>query len=150
MVIAAPLASACLLSLVLLAACSVGDDKASVEPGKASTGATIVADGERVEVARLIEAVSGLCEAREQASKTPAAAKTTYGRRSKNGVEATIKALRSSHAGLATAVTEAFDRVEADLLTQPPAPTLADDLGQLGERMRRGLAALGITTKNCP
>lgn len=137
---------ACLLSLVLLGACSIGDDEASV----GGTGATIMADGQQVDAARLIDAVSGLCEARQQAPTTPAAARATYDRRSKYGVEATIQALRSSDAVLASAITEARDRVEADLATQPPAPTLADDLAHLSERMRRGLAALGVTTQACP
>lgn len=102
-----------------------------------------------MEVARLTDAVAGLCQARRQAATDPRAAKATYDRLSRYGVDTTVRLLQPSYSLTAAAVTKAAERVRADLATEPANPTLADDLGRLTEELRRGLARLGITTMTC-
>ena len=64
--------SACLLPVALGSGCSPGDDDRGAW-SRAPT--TIVADGQTIAVAPLIEALAGLCQARLVAATDPPAAK---------------------------------------------------------------------------
>ena len=132
----------CLLVLVVMAGCSRGDRD---PPGPR----TVAVDAEEVESNGLAAAVAGLCLAREQASGDARAAKATYERRSRVGVDATARALQDSYSIAASAVADASQVVEADFAADPPRPTLAVNLARLTEVTREGLALLGISTPAC-
>ena len=125
-----------------MAGCSGGDGD---PPGPR----TVAVDAEEVESNGLAAAVAGLCLAREQASGDARAAKATYERRSRVGVDATVRALQDSYSIAASAVAHASDVVEADVATDPPRPTLVVNLTRLTEVTREGLALLGISTPAC-
>lgn len=97
----------------------------------------------------LAGAVSGLCLAHRQASTDPRAAKATYHGRARNGVEVTARALQGSYSILASRLAEAAAAVEADLVPDPPRPSLGVSIAGLIERMREGVARLGIPTPAC-
>lgn len=141
--------SAGLLAVFLVAGCSWGDGRASFGRSGSRAPATIAVGGETVEVARLTEAVSGLCQARQQAATDPRAAKATYDRRSRYGVDTMARLLPPSDAATAAALTKAAEQVQADLAPAPASATLTDGLGRLTEELRRGLARLGIATGAC-
>lgn len=131
---------ACLLSLALASGCSPGDD---VRGARDPAPATIVVDGETIDVGILVEAVAGLCQARQEAVTDTRTAKATYDRRSKQGVATVARVLQRSSAILASSVAEAVQRVEA------AGASIADDLARLTELVREGMARLGITTAPC-
>ncbi len=109
-----------------------------------------VVQGEQAAVSKeLAQTVAGLCVARSQASTDPEAAKATYARSSAR-IETATRALRPSYSLAASNLTEARALVEADLATDPPRRTLFLNLGLLTERMREGLARLGIRSSPCP
>ncbi len=133
----------CLLVVVVIAGCSRG-------AGDPPEPRTVAVDAEEVESNGLAAALAGLCLAREQASGDARAAKETYERRSRVGVDATARALQDSYSIAASAVAELAQVVEADFATDPPRPSLVLDLARLAEVMREGLARLGILTRPCP
>ncbi len=138
---------ALLLPLALASGCSAGGHDAQPPP---QPPVTIVVDGETVEVAPLFEAVSGLCQARQEARTDGRAAMGTYARRSRFGVDTTTRILERSNAFLAGAMTSAVARVQAGLAADPVQPSVEGDLARLTELMREGLARLGVTTSACP
>ena len=131
-----------MLVVVVMAGCSRGD-------GELPGPRTVAVDAKEVESNGLADAVAGLCLAREQASGDARAAKATYERRSRVGVDLTARALRDSYSIAASAVAQASDVVEADVSTDPPRPTLVVNLARLTEVTREGLALLGISTPAC-
>ena len=131
---------ACLLPLALASGCSPGDD---VRGARDPAPVTIVVDGETIDVGTLVEAVAGLCEARQEAATDTRTAKATYDGRSKHGVATVARVLQRSYATVASSVVEALQRVEA------AGPSIADDLARLTELVRDGMARLGITTAPC-
>lgn len=110
---------------------------------------TIVVDGETVDVRLLMEAVAGLCQARQEAATDARTAKAGFERRSRDGVAAVGRVLQRSNAILASSMTAAVERVEAGLAADPPGGSVVDDLARLTELVREGLARLGITTAAC-
>lgn len=111
---------------------------------------TIMVDGQAIDVARLVEAVDGLCEARQEAAVAPTAAKATYDRRAHDVVDATAQALLSSYELLASSITEVVGRLEAAMATDAARAAMADELARLTGLMREALARLGVTTGACP
>jgi hypothetical protein len=105
-------------------------------------------DGRAVETDELTQTVAELCRARLEAFSDPRAAKATY-ERSRAGIETATRALAPSYALAAASLAEARDAVEGDLAPDPPRPTLDLNLGLLTERMRAGLARLGIRSAPC-
>lgn len=99
--------------------------------------------------APLIDAVAGLCQARDQLRTDPRAAKATYDRRSRDGVHTTARTLQDSYSLLATDMSRAAELVEADLANEPQGASLSDNLARLTATMREGLARLGIPTDAC-
>ncbi len=139
-------AGACLLPVVLAFSCSGRDD---APPAEAHAPTTIVVDQQTIEVAPLTEAVAGLCQARVEAANDTRAATTTYDRRSRPGIDTTVRLLQPSNARLASSLVAAIERVEADLAAGPASPALASDLARLTELLREGLARLGLPTPAC-
>ncbi len=140
------LVCACLLPVALASGCSPGDDDRGAR-SRAST--TIVVDGETIDVAPLTEALAGLCQARLQAASDAPAAKATYDRRARSGVETVARVLQRSYAVLASSMATAVERVRGDATAEPARPSLPEDLGRLSELMREGLARLGVPTPPC-
>lgn len=135
---------ACVLPVALAAGCSPRDDSsASIARATKRTPTTIVVDGQTVDVDQLRAALTGLCQAGREAATDPKAAKATYDRRAQDGVDATVRALRSSYSIVASSMTETVERVEAG------DTTLADNLTRLAQLTREGLARLGVTTSPC-
>lgn len=128
-----------------LVACtsSEGERPAATQPPT-----TVVVDGQTIEVAPLIEAVDGLCQAREEAAEA-GRARATYDRRSRPGIDTAAQVLRRSNAGLASSLTTAVERVQSGLAAGSAMASLGDDLARLTELMREGLARLGVTTSAC-
>ena len=141
-----PRACACLLSLGLASGCSPGHEARGAQPGPSPT---IVVDGMTLEVSRLTEAVAGLCQARREAATDAQAAKDTFSRRSEYGVDMTTRILQGSHRFLAGSMAKAVERLRADLAGEQGTKLLYDDLGQLVELTREGLARFGIVTRAC-
>ena len=136
---------ACLLPLALASGCSPGDD---VRGARGQAPATIVVDGETIEVAPLTEAVAGLCQARQEAATDARSAKASY-ERSRDGVATVGRLLQRSYAVLASSVTASAERVETDLAADPAGASVVDGLARLTELVREGIARLGITTDAC-
>lgn len=144
-------AALALTAVVLAGGCSPADrSRATMARTTPTTSVTIVLDGQAIDVARLVDAVDGLCEAREEAAAAPTAAKATYDRRAHDVVDATAQALLSSYQLLASSITEVVGRLEAAMATEAARAALADDLARLIGLMREGLARLGVTTGACP
>lgn len=131
---------ACLVPLALASGCSPGDD---VRGARDSAPVTIVVDGETIDVGIVVEAVAGLCQARQEAATDTRTAKATYDRRSTHGVATVVRVLQRSYAILASSVAEAVQRVEA------AGVSVVDDLARLTELVREGVARLGIATAAC-
>ena len=137
--------------MVLLAvatACSSGDAGRAGRAQGEEPPVTVVVDGRVLETARLVDAVSGLCQAGREAASDPRAAKATYDRRAHEGLVATVAALRSSYSLLASRLTEAAEAFEGKAASDP-SPSVAEDLARVGAVMREGLAALGVATEPC-
>ena len=148
---AASLAAVAVTAVALAGGCSPADHSpATMARTTPTTPLTIVVDGQAIDVARLVEAVGGLCEARQEAAAEPTAAKATYDRRAHEAVDATAQALLSSYQLLASSITEVVGQMEAAMATEAAPAALADDLARLTGLMREGLARLGITTGACP
>lgn len=148
---AASLAAVALIIVALAGGCSPADhSRATMARTTPTTPVTIVVDGQAIDVARLVEAVGGLCEAHHEAAAEPAAAKATYDRRAHEAVGATAQALLSSYQLLASSITEVVERMDAATATEAASAALADDLARLSGLMREGLARLGVTTGACP
>lgn len=139
-------ACACVVSVLLTSGCSSG-----TRPGEVSAAQpeTIVISGRTMEVARLTEAVSGLCQARREAATDPAMAKTTYDRRSRDTIDAIAQVLEPSYSVLAGSLRATMQRLQSDSATEPAQSSLLDDLGRLAAFTREGLAQVGITTEAC-
>lgn len=133
------------MPLALAVACTSGGS-GQAAPTRAPT--TIVVDGQTIEVGPMIEAVAGLCQARQEAADA-GLARATYDQRSRSGIDAAAQILRRSNAILAASLTTAGQRVEAGLAAGSATPSLGDDLARLTELMREGLARLGVTTRPC-
>jgi hypothetical protein len=144
--------SACVLLALVCAGCSRGEGSAAIgRSGSASAPVSAPVNGDLAEAVdgNLAEAVAGLCLARQQASTDVPAAKATYEKRSRQGVETTIGDLRPSYSILASRMSEATSAVEADLATDPPPPSLGTNLASLLELTREGAARLGTATSAC-
>jgi hypothetical protein len=113
-----------------------------------NAASSFLPDGRAVEADALTQTVAELCRARLEAFSDPRAAKATY-ERSRAGIETATRALAPSYALAAASLAEARDAVEGDLAPDPPRPTLDLNLGLLTERMRAGLARLGIRSAPC-
>jgi hypothetical protein len=131
---------------VALAVACTSSEGERPTPTRART--TVVVDGQDIEVAPLIEAINGLCQAREEAAEA-GRARATYERRSRPGIDTAAQVLRRSNAGLASSLTTAVERVQLGLAAGSGVASLGDDLARLTELMREGLARLGITTSAC-
>ncbi len=117
-------------------------------PSAAPDPSTSRVEGQALDTEEVVQAVGGLCLARVQASSDPRAARATF-TRSRAGIETTARALQPSYSPASASVTEMSALVEADLAADPPRPTLDLHLGMLTERMREGLARLGIRSSPC-
>ena len=137
---------ACLLPLALASGCSPGDD---VRGARGQAPATIVVDGETIDVSSLTEAVAGLCQARHEAGTDARSAKASYERRSRDGVATVGRLLQRSYAVLASSLTASAEHVEADLAADPAGASVVDSLARLTELVREGIAHLGIATDAC-
>ena len=148
---AASLAAVAVTALALAGGCSPADHSpATMARTTPTTPLTIVVDGQAIDAARLLEAVDGLCEARQEAAAEPTAAKATYDRRAHDVVDATAQALLSSYELLASSITEVVGRLEAAMATDAARAAMADELARLTGLMREALARLGVTTEACP
>lgn len=132
-----------LLAIALAAGCSGGQRTA------APARSTVVAEGPTVGVASLADGVIGLCQAGQQATVDPRAAKATYDARARAAVDTTARALQPSYSELALTLTKAAQRVDADLTADRPPASLSDNLGLLTAAMRESLARLGVVTRAC-
>jgi hypothetical protein len=131
-------ATASVLTVAVAVGCSGG--RTTVAPSRTSiTG----------EVANVADGVAGLCQARQEAKADPRAARATYDARARAAIESAARALQPSYALQASTLTNAAERVDADLTADPPPASLTDNLGLLTGAMRESLARLGIVTRAC-
>ena len=137
-----------MLAVLLTSGCSAGDDSRGA-PVELPPNTIVVGD-RTMDVARLTEAVDGLCQARREAATDPAMARSTYDRRSRVTIDEIFQILQPSYAILAGSLSTTAERVVSDAATGPEKSSLADDLGHLAAFTRQGLAQLGITTAACP
>ena len=137
---------ACLLPLALASGCSPGDD---TRGARGQAPVTIVFDGETIDVRLLMEAVAGLCQARQEAATDTGTARATFDRRSRHGVATVTRVLRRSNAVLASSIAGAVERVEAGLAADPASASVTEELARSTELVREGVARLGVTTAAC-
>ena len=136
-----------LVAIALAAGCSSREhSSAAITRAIERTPATIVVDGQTIEVAPLREALNGLCQARHEAATDPRTAKAIYDRRAQVGVDAAVRILRRSYSVVASSMAAAVGRIDA---APADVATLADDLARLAQLTRDGLARLGVTTSPC-
>lgn len=138
-------AGVCVLAVaLLLAGC---DNRAGTDD---APDRTIEVGGESVPVARLEDAATALCTARDEARADVMKASTTFYDRSHDALHTIAAALEGVDRAQAARLLEDKQRVEADLAAPQTAGTLVADLDQLAKVTRTGLTALSITVAPCP
>ena len=150
--------AAWLVALVValaLAGCDNGGGSDG-SPGPASrsegrSGPTLEVDGEQVPVARLEDAATALCTARDEARADVLKASTTFYDRSHDALHTIARALEGVDRAQAARLLEDKQRVEADLAASgSTAADVAAHLDDLAKVTRTGLATLSITVTACP
>ncbi len=109
----------------------------------AGSSETITVGGDRVAVAPLIAAHTGLCEAATNTDQ----ARALFFDRAHDALHTVARALQDVDRAQAATLLVAKERVESEL-TAPP-PTLSDDLLRLADVYRVGLGRLAITAPAC-
>ena len=104
---------------------------------------TIVVGGDRVTVARLVDAHAGLCDA----AADPANARRIFFDRSHEALHTVARALDDVDRAQEAQLLEAKEKVESTL--DPPGPHLTDDLRRLADIYRASLGRLAITAPPC-
>ena len=124
-------AGALLVIAVLAAGC--GDD----------ADTTVAVGGERVTVARLVDAHAGLCEA----AASPATARALFFDRSHEALHTVARGLEEVDRAQAAALLQAKEKVESELDARPPS--LPGDLLTLADVYRASLGRLAIEAPPC-
>lgn len=106
-------------------------------------GRTIAVGEERVAVARLVDAHTGLCDAARQ----PSAARRLFFDRSHEALHTVARALEDVDRAQEAQLLQAKEKVESELAAPPQ--TLPDDLLQLAAAYRLSLWRLAITAPPC-
>ena len=127
------------VALTLLAGC-----------GESSSDRTIQVGNDNVPIARLQQAATALCSARDEARGDVKRANTTFYDRSHDALHTIARALDPVDRALAAKLLEDKERVEADFRRNAPGPELAAHLDSLAQATRAGLAALSIGVPPCP
>ena len=104
---------------------------------------TVTVGGERVTVARLVDAHAGLCEA-ATSLKT---ARALFFDRSHEALHTVARGVEEVDRAQAAALLQAKEKVESELETQPPG--LPDDLRRLADVYRGSLGRLAIGAPPC-
>jgi hypothetical protein len=104
---------------------------------------TVTVGGERVTVARLVDAHAGLCEA----ATSPASARALFFDRSHEALHTVARGLEDVDRGQAAALLQAKEKVESELDSRPPS--LPDDLRRLADVYRASLGRLAIEAPPC-
>ena len=125
-------AAAASLVLLLAAACGGG-----------SSDRTVTVGGERVAVARLVDAHAALCEA----AARPEAARTLFFDRSHEALHTVARGMEDVDRAQAAELLEAKEKVESDLAG--PGDTLPADLSRLADVYRASLGRLAISAPPC-
>lgn len=137
-----PAAAALAVAVVAVAVLAAGCHRSS-----GTSNRTIRVGSDTVPVSRLVDAEVGLCQAAKAAPTDPVAARATFYDRSHDTLHTAARALETTDRALAARLLEAMQKVEADLEIRPPG--LPDDLSQLFDVYRQGLARLAITAPPC-
>jgi hypothetical protein len=111
--------------------------------GSSGGGKTVTVGGERVTVARLVDAHAGLCEA----ATSPSTARALFFDRSHEALHTVARGVEDVDRAQAAALLEAKEKVEAEL--DNPPPTLGADLLRLADLYRTSLGRLAITAPPC-
>jgi hypothetical protein len=111
-------------------------------------GRTVDVDGSAVPVTRFTKAVAALCSARVQARTDIRASRRIYLREADAALRLAVRALGDNRQVAAAHLEEARKKVASDFAASSPSPVV-DDLGELTESARAGLARLAITTSPC-
>ncbi|MDQ3897037.1 MAG: hypothetical protein M3326_07290 [Actinomycetota bacterium] len=122
-------------SLVLLLTVACG--------GGGSSDRTVTVGGDRVSVARLVDAHAALCEA----AARPDTARTLFFDRSHEALHTVARGLEDVDRAQAAELLEAKEKVEADLAA--PGGSLPADLSRLADVYRASLGRLAITAPPC-
>ena len=134
------------LALVCLLVLGIGCTKASSNGVTSITGV----EGRRVPVANLRAAMTGLCNARDRATLDPAAAKAIFFDESHDRLHDIAAALERIDRSASSDLLVAKQRIEADVTSPTPSPSLSSDLDRLATRTQESLTRLGVTSVPCP
>ncbi len=104
---------------------------------------TVTVGGERVTVARLVDAHVALCEA----AFSPATARALFFDRSHEALHTVARGVEEVDRAQAGALLQAKEKVESELDARPP--NLPDDLRRLAEVYRSSLGRLAIEAPPC-
>jgi hypothetical protein len=121
------------VALAVLAAC--GGDGAETK--------TVTVGGERVTVARLVDAHAALCEA----ATSPTTARALFFDRAHEALHTVARGVEDVDRGQAAALLVAKEKVESELDARPP--NLPDDLRRLADVYRTSLGRLAIEAPPC-
>lgn len=111
--------------------------------GSASGGDTVTVGGEKVTVARLVDAHAGLCEA----AASPATARALFFDRAHEALHAVARGVEDVDRAQAADLLQAKEKVESKLDSRPP--DLPDDILRLADVYRTALGRLAITAPPC-
>ena len=104
---------------------------------------TVTVGGETVTVARLVDALAGLCEAAE----SPATARALFFDRSHEALHTVARGVEEVDRAQAGALLQAKEKVESELDARPA--NLPDDLRRLAASYRASLGRLAIEAPPC-
>ena len=113
-------------------------------------GRTLQVGDQAVPVARLEDAATALCTARDEAGGDVKQANTTFYDRSHDALHTIARALDPVDRAAAARLLEDKERVETDFRSNAAGPQLAADLDNLARTTRTGLAALSVSVPPCP
>ncbi|MDP9418625.1 MAG: TlpA family protein disulfide reductase [Actinomycetota bacterium] len=105
--------------------------------------------GDDIAVAELAGAAAGLCEARQQATSDPPAARAIFFDRAHGPLHTIARGVEALDRRAAGAVLRAKQAVESDLATPAAPEKLLDDLERLAEATRGALRRLGVSAADC-
>ena len=104
---------------------------------------TVTVGGEKVTVARLVDAHAGLCEA----AASPATARALFFDRSHEALHTVARGVEDVDRAQAGALLQAKEKVESELDSRPAS--LSDDLRRLADVYRAALGRLAIEAPPC-
>ena len=141
-------ALAALAALAVLAAAAIGGcggDGGDGDAAPPQPQATVAGVAPR----QVEEAVTGLCEARDEAESDVNSARTTFYDHSHEPLHGIARALEPVDRSMVSRLLEAKQAVEADLASPSPAPSLTADLDALLQVTRASLARLSVPPPSC-